>query len=321
MAEIGKDIIKAKAILDAGELVGIPTETVYGLAGNALQSDAVAKIFETKNRPSFDPLILHTSSLDKVYDFVLDVPEVLRELADAFWPGPLTLLLPRKSNVPDLVTSGLETVAVRIPSHPLTRSLLTSLDYPLAAPSANPFGYISPTQASHVNDQLGKKIQYILDGGLCEVGLESTIVGLEEGEVTVFRLGGLDLALIEHIVGPVQVMSHSSSNPKAPGLLKSHYAPSKPFILGDIEELVERYQQKGLDFAIMTFQQDLSQVAERNKIILSPRGDMKEAAKNLFSAMRILDSMDVSVILSELMPNEGLGKAINDRLKRASVQA
>lgn len=321
MAEIGKDIIKAKAILDAGELVGIPTETVYGLAGNALQADAVAKIFETKNRPSFDPLILHTSSLDKVYDFVLDVPEVLRELADAFWPGPLTLLLPRKSNVPDLVTSGLETVAVRIPSHPLTRSLLTSLDYPLAAPSANPFGYISPTQASHVNDQLGKKIQYILDGGHCEVGLESTIVGLEEGEVTVFRLGGLDLALIEHIVGPVQVMSHSSSNPKAPGLLKSHYAPSKPFILGDIEELVERYQQKGSDFAIMTFQQDLSHIAERNKIILSPRGDMKEAAKNLFSAMRILDSMDVSVILSELMPNEGLGKAINDRLRRASVQA
>ena len=321
MAEIGKDIIKAKAILDAGELVGIPTETVYGLAGNALQSDAVAKIFETKNRPSFDPLILHTSSLDKVYDFVLDVPEVLRELADAFWPGPLTLLLPRKSNVPDLVTSGLETVAVRIPSHPLTRSLLTSLDYPLAAPSANPFGYISPTQASHVNDQLGNKIQYILDGGHCEVGLESTIVGLEEGEVTVFRLGGLDLALIEHIVGPVQVMTHSSSNPKAPGLLKSHYAPSKPFILGDIVELVERYQQKGSDFAVMTFQQDLSQVAERNKIILSPRGDMKEAAKNLFSAMRILDSMDVSVILSELMPNEGLGKAINDRLRRASVQA
>lgn len=321
MAEIGKDIIKAKAILDAGELVGIPTETVYGLAGNALQSDAVAKIFETKNRPSFDPLILHTSSLDKVYDFVLDIPEVLRKLADAFWPGPLTLLLPRKSNVPDLVTSGLETVAVRIPSHPLTRSLLTSLDYPLAAPSANPFGYISPTQASHVNDQLGNKIQYILDGGLCEVGLESTIIGLEEGEVTVFRLGGLDLTLIEDIVGPVQVMSHSSSNPKAPGLLKSHYAPSKPFILGDIEELVERYQQKGSDFAVMTFQQDLSQVAERNKIILSPRGDMKEAAKNLFSAMRILDSMDVSVILSELMPNEGLGKAINDRLKRASVQA
>ncbi|MFN3803240.1 L-threonylcarbamoyladenylate synthase [Belliella pelovolcani] len=320
MAEIGKDIIKAKAILDAGELVGIPTETVYGLAGNALQADAVAKIFETKNRPSFDPLILHTSSLDKVYDFVLDVPEVLRELADAFWPGPLTLLLPRKSNVPDLVTSGLETVAVRIPSHPLTRSLLTSLDYPLAAPSANPFGYISPTQASHVNDQLGKKIQYILDGGLCEVGLESTIVGLEEGEVTVFRLGGLDLALIEHIVGPVQVMSHSSSNPKAPGLLKSHYAPSKPFILGDIEELVERYQQKGLDFAIMTFQQDLSHIAERNKIILSPRGDMKEAAKNLFSAMRILDSMDVSVILAELLPEEGLGKAINDRLRRAAVQ-
>ncbi|SNS04859.1 translation factor SUA5 [Belliella buryatensis] len=320
MAEIGKDIIKAKAILDAGELVGIPTETVYGLAGNALQADAVAKIFETKNRPSFDPLILHTSCLDKVYDFVKEIPEVLKDLAEAFWPGPLTLLLPRKPNVPDLVTSGLETVAVRIPSHPLTRSLLTSLNYPLAAPSANPFGYISPTQASHVNDQLGDKIKYILDGGFCEVGLESTIVGLEAGEVTVYRLGGLDLTLIEDIVGPVQVMSHSSSNPKAPGLLKSHYAPSKPFIIGDINDLVERYHKEGLDFAVMTFKKDFYQVAERNKIILSPQGDMKEAAKNLFAAMRILDSMDVSVILSELLPNEGLGKAINDRLKRASIQ-
>src|SRR5690606_9426751 len=153
--------------LEKGQLVGIPTETVYGLAGNALNAEAVALIFETKNRPSFDPLILHTSSLERVGEFVRDFPEKLKRLAENFWPGPLTLLLPRKAIVPDLVTSGLDRVAVRVPRHPLTLALLESVDFPLAAPSANPFGYISPTQPSHVEAQLGGKIPYILDGGVC----------------------------------------------------------------------------------------------------------------------------------------------------------
>lgn len=320
MAEIGKDIAKAKQILEAGDLVGIPTETVYGLAGNALYAGAVAKIFETKNRPSFDPLILHTSKIDRVLDFVIEIPEALKPLAEVFWPGPLTLLLPRKSIVPDLVTSGLDTVAVRIPSHPLTRELLTALDFPLAAPSANPFGYISPTQASHVNDQLGEKIDYILDGGSCEVGLESTIVGLEDGQVTVYRLGGLDVKRIEKVVGKVQVMTHSSSNPKAPGLLKSHYAPKKPFVLGDLKKLIEEYTNKEIEFAVLSFNDSFqSMIGDRN-FILSPKAELHEAAKNLFAAMRILDSMDVSVILAELLPDKGLGKAVNDRLRRASVQ-
>lgn len=320
MAEIGKDIAKAKQILEAGELVGIPTETVYGLAGNALDADAVAKIFETKNRPSFDPLILHTSKIDRVLDFVIEIPEELKPLAEAFWPGPLTLLLPRKSIVPDLVTSGLDTVAVRIPSHPLTRELLAALDFPLAAPSANPFGYISPTQASHVNDQLGEKIDYILDGGSCEVGLESTIVGLEDGQVTVYRLGGLDVKRIEKVVGKVQVMTHSSSNPKAPGLIKSHYAPTKPFVLGDLKKLIEEYTNKGIEFAVLSFNDSFQSMIGEKNFVLSSEADLHEAAKNLFAAMRILDSMDVSVILAELLPDEGLGKAVNDRLRRASVQ-
>jgi L-threonylcarbamoyladenylate synthase len=320
MADIGKDIAKAKQILEAGDLVGIPTETVYGLAGNALDADAVAKIFETKNRPSFDPLILHTSRVDLALDFVIEIPEALKPLAAAFWPGPLTLLLPRKSIVPDLVTSGLDTVAVRIPSHPLIRDLLAALDFPLAAPSANPFGYISPTQASHVNDQLGEKIAYILDGGSCEVGLESTIVGLEDGQVTVYRLGGLDIKQIEGVVGKVQVMTYSSSNPKAPGLLKSHYAPTKPFVLGDLKKLIKEYTNKGIEFAVLSFKDSFhSMIGERN-FVLSPEADLHEAAKNLFAAMRILDSMDVSVILAELLPDKGLGKAVNDRLRRASVQ-
>ncbi|MCH7412876.1 threonylcarbamoyl-AMP synthase [Belliella sp. R4-6] len=320
MAEIGKDISKAKQILEAGELVGIPTETVYGLAGNALNADAVSKIFDTKNRPSFDPLILHTSDIERVLDFVKEIPEDLKILANSFWPGPLTLLLPRKSNVPDLVTSGLDTVAVRIPSHPLTKELLTELDFPLAAPSANPFGYISPTKASHVNDQLGQKISYILDGGSCEVGLESTIVGMENGKVTVYRLGGIDLRLIEEKVGEIHQVSHSSSNPKAPGLLQSHYSPTKPFVLGDLPKLIEEYTDKGIDFAVMSFRDSFEELDCKKIVVLSPQADLHEAAKNLFASMRILDSMDVSVILAELMPEEGLGKAINDRLRRAAAK-
>lgn len=319
MARIGTDIKLAKDLLESGELVAIPTETVYGLAGNALSPDAVAKIFETKKRPSFDPLIVHTDSIEKVNDFVKEFPRPLKELANVFWPGPLTLLLPRKVSIPDLVTSGLDTVAVRIPSHSLTRSLLAVLDFPLAAPSANPFGYISPTQASHVNDQLGAHIPYILDGGASEVGLESTIVGLEGDQVTVYRLGGLDVHQIERIVGPVQVMAHSSSNPKSPGMLKSHYAPTKPFVLGDLDKLIEEYKKKGQVFAVLSFDKVFANLSERLQIRLSQTSDTQEAAKNLFAAMRALDSLDVSVILSELLPEEGLGRAVNDRLKRAAA--
>ena len=319
MAEIGKDIFKAKSILEQGDLVGIPTETVYGLAGNALNPDAVAKIFAVKNRPNFDPLILHTYALEKIYDFALEIPDPLLRLAQRYWPGPLTLLLAKKELVPDLVTSGLDQVAVRVPKHPLTRELLSVLEFPLAAPSANPFGYISPTKASHVNDQLGNKIPYILDGGSCYVGLESTIVGMEGDKVMIYRLGGLDVGAIEKVVGKVQVMAHSSSNPKSPGMLKSHYAPQKPFVLGDLEELVKDYLKKGIPFAVLSFYREFPGLPQSFQIQLSLQKDMSEAAKKLFAAMRTLDSLDVSVILAELLPEEGLGRAINDRLRRASV--
>jgi L-threonylcarbamoyladenylate synthase len=319
MAEIGKDIAKAKAFLEKGELVGIPTETVYGLAGNALNPDTIAKIFATKNRPEFDPLIIHTSSIERVFEFAVEIPEALSLLGEKFWPGPLTLLLPKKDIVPDLVTSGLDTVAVRVPDHSLSRELLSILDFPLAAPSANPFGYISPTKASHVNDQLGNKIPYILDGGTCEVGLESTIVGIEKNEVVVYRLGGLDVKEIEDVVGVVKVMTHSSSNPKSPGMLKNHYAPTKPFILGDLKDLIKEYQFKGLTFAVLSFKEVFRTVPIGQQIQLSTSANLNEAAKNLFASMRTLDTMDVSVILSELLPEEGLGRAVNDRLRRAAA--
>jgi L-threonylcarbamoyladenylate synthase len=320
MAQIGTDIALAQSFLENGQLVGIPTETVYGLAGNALNPESVALIFETKNRPTFDPLILHTASLERVGEFVSDFPEKLKQLAKKFWPGPLTLLLPKKPIVPDLVTSGLDRVAVRVPNHPLTRTLLEQLEFPLAAPSANPFGYISPTQAQHVEAQLGEKIPYILDGGPCAVGLESTIVGMEGEGIVIYRLGGLEISEIENVVGPVKVKDHSSSNPAAPGQLDSHYAPRKPFLLGDLKTLIAKKQAEGVDFAVLSFSYAFGQIAPENQIALSPSRDLHEAAQNLFAAMRKLDETPVQVILAELMPETGLGRAINDRLRRAAVK-
>ncbi|MFZ6013944.1 MAG: L-threonylcarbamoyladenylate synthase [Bacteroidota bacterium] len=314
MAQTGKDINKAKELLEQGELVAIPTETVYGLAGNALNLSAITKIFETKNRPQFDPLIVHVKDVSAVERYVVSLPGPARILAENFWPGPLTLLLPKKDIIPDLVTSGMDTVGVRCPNHELTQALLHELDFPLAAPSANPFGYVSPTKPEHVEEQLGDKIQYILDGGNCPVGIESTIVGFENGVPMIYRMGGLSLEQIEHIVGKVTVQAHSSSNPKAPGQLKSHYAPRKKIIVGNLEQLMQKYpaHQSGL----LTFQHDFNSPFQ---FILSPSGSLEEAAQHLFTALRELDKMPVEVILAEFVPNHGIGRAINDRLKRAAA--
>ncbi len=234
MTRIGKDIKEAQKILENGGLVAIPTETVYGLAANAYDPEAVAKIFEAKNRPSFDPLIVHIPDESRLHGMVDAIPPAGQKLAEAFWPGPLTLLLPKTHVIPDIVTSGMPEVAIRVPNNPLTLSLLGSLEFPLVAPSANPFGYISPTSAQHVMDQLEGKVDYILDGGPAEVGVESTIIGFPDGKATVYRMGGLEIDRIEEIIGKVEIMPHSTSNPKAPGMLKSHYAPHTPFkLLGD----------------------------------------------------------------------------------------
>lgn len=315
---IGNDLKYAAGLLAAGELVAIPTETVYGLAGNALNTKAVAQIFAVKDRPSFDPLIIHTSSVDRLVEWTEDLPAELYRLAEAFMPGPLTLLLNKLPAISDLVTAGSARVAVRIPSHPMTQELLGQLDFPLAAPSANPFGYISPTTARHVADQLGEKIPYILDGGPCSVGLESTIVGFEEERLTVFRKGGLSVEDIESVAGPVVVREHSSSNPQAPGMLKSHYAPRVPLQLGELKKLLEGKDRQRI--GTLVFQQEVKGIAPHQQVVLSPAGDLQEAAQHLFAALRQLDNMDLDVILAEYFPEEGLGRAINDRLKRASVR-
>lgn len=315
---IGKDLKLAKSLLDAGQLVAIPTETVYGLAGNAYNAKAVSEIFRVKNRPSFDPLIVHIGHWEQAEEFVLELPEEARKLASMYMPGPLTLLLPKKDRLPDIVTAGSPNVAVRMPNHPVTIELLHMLDFPLAAPSANPFGYISPTTAQHVADQLDELVPYILDGGPCTVGIESTILGFENGKPTVYRKGGLSIEMIEAEIGPVAIKSFSTSNPQAPGMLLSHYAPKIPLKIGNVRELLSQFNPERT--GVLVFRRPASGVPENHQVVLSPNGDFAEAARNLFAGMRYLDSLDLDIILAESVPEMGLGRAINDRLKRASAK-
>jgi L-threonylcarbamoyladenylate synthase len=235
---------------------------------------------------------------------------------EAFMPGPLTVLLPRQSCIPDLVTSGLETVAVRIPNHPLTLSLLQQLAFPLAAPSANPFGYISPTTSYHVYDQLHGRIPYILEGGATEIGVESTIVGFENNQALVYRLGGLAIEEIERVVGKVLVQTNTSSDPKSPGMLKSHYAPRKRLVLTDAFDITDDELSR---VGVIAWDKKVVGVPDHHQILLSEKGSLKEAAKHLFAAMRTLDETDVDYIIAVRVPDVGLGRAINDRLKRAAA--
>ncbi len=311
---IGTDIQVAADLLRKGELVGIPTETVYGLAANALDSNAVLKIFEAKNRPAFDPLIVHIAEVSDLEKYSEHVPALAFQLAEAFWPGPLTILLPKQAIIPDLVTSGLSTVALRIPAHPMTSRLLQTLNFPLAAPSANLFGRVSPTRATHVKEQLEGRVPYILDGGDCQVGLESTIVGFPPDSLpTVYRLGGTSVEEIQKVIGEVRIMPHSSSNPQAPGMLKSHYAPGKPlYIKGEDTVLPD-------SASLLRYRSYAKNIPIEHQRVLSETGDLREAARNLFAYLRELDQQKTSVIIAELLPEEGLGKAINDRIRRASV--
>lgn len=314
MAAIGTDIDRAMGLLNAGELVAIPTETVYGLAGNALRPDVVARIFSVKNRPRFDPLIVHVPDLAQAALYTSGLPEKAELLAKKFWPGPLTLLLRKAPSIPDLVTAGMGTVGIRCPAHPLALQLLEAITFPLAAPSANPFGYVSPTRAQHVNEQLGELIPYVLDGGDCRVGIESTIVGFTNGDPVVYRLGGLRIEEIEELIGPVTVRINSTSDPKAPGQFRSHYAPKKKVVVGDLKNLLKQYGTQRV--AVLSFASDMK---VPHQFVLSPSGSLEEAAQRLFVALRYLEKLPVDFILAELAPSHGLGLAINDRLRRAAV--
>jgi L-threonylcarbamoyladenylate synthase len=315
MAEIGTDIKKASTILARGGLVGIPTETVYGLAANAFDDQAVVRIFKAKNRPSFDPLITHIGRIEQLQQLALSVPAAANKLISQFWPGPLTLVLDKTAQISDLISSGLSTAAIRMPRHALTRSLLQAIDFPLVAPSANPFGYVSPTTAEHVNQQLGGKIDYILNGGPCKIGLESTIVAFDHGQPVILRLGGLTAARIEGVTGPVKIIPHSTSSPKAPGMLHSHYAPGKNIVIGNIEEMIKQYSRE--KFGILSFKK---RYQDYLNFVLSDAGKLDEAARQLFAGLRWLDTQDIDLIITEYVPDKGLGSAINDRLIRAAAQ-
>lgn len=315
---IGTDVGKAAEYLQNGSVIGIPTETVYGLAGNALDANTVLKIFTVKGRPHFDPLIIHTHSIEQIKKFAHDIPPAAQRVLEVFSPGPITVLLPKRPIVPDLVTSGLNTAAFRIPAHPLTLRLLQMIDFPLAAPSANPFGYISPTTSYHVYDQLHGRIPYILDGGATSVGVESTIVGFEDERTIVYRLGGLTVEALEKVAGHVELRINASSDPQAPGQLKSHYAPRKKLILcASEEELIAKAQ--GQNAGVIAFDKRIPGISHNKQLLLSPNGDMREAAKNLFAVMREMDHTEVEVILALKVEDAGLGRAINDRLQRASA--
>jgi L-threonylcarbamoyladenylate synthase len=313
----GKDISRAAGLLQNGDLVAIPTETVYGLAANALNPAAVLKIYETKGRPAFNPLIVHVHSAADFSKYATEVPELIKSLAEKFSPGPITFVLPKKEIIPDIVTGGGDTVALRVPGHPITLKLLSQLDFPLAAPSANPFGYISPVNAMHVADQLEGMIPYILDGGPSIIGVESTVVTVENGKLIVLRLGGVALEDLKEVVGEVELRINTSSDPKSPGQLKSHYAPKIPLQFGEMKTLLEKYpsQQK----AILSFTKNYADENTIAEEVLSPSGDLNEAARNLFSALRKLDNSGAKIILAERFPDHGLGLAINDRLERAAV--
>ncbi len=306
---------EAASLLAAGQIVALPTETVYGLAGDALNADAVARIFEAKERPFFDPLIVHLPSLDWLDRLTTSADDSLvRTLIERFWPGPLTLVLPRREIVPDLVTSGLPTVAVRMSAHPVFRSVLSEFGRPVAAPSANRFGRISPTAAAHVLAELDGRIPLILDGGPCSLGLESTVVAPREGALHLLRAGPVtteDLA-------PIAPILASSAAIQSPGQLPSHYAPGTPLeLLGHGAE-ADTWQGSGRA-GLLSWSRTILPRQFVAMELLTPRNDPREAAARLFAAMRRLDALGLDVIIAEPPPPSGLGAAILDRLRKAAA--
>lgn len=316
--ETGTDINKAISLLVNGELVAIPTETVYGLACNALSDTVVKKIFEVKNRPFNNPLIVHIASVDKLFSIVKEVPDVALDLLQAFSPGPLTVILPKKEVIPDFVTANSSQVAVRIPNHPLCNELLNRLPFPLAAPSANKFTSISPTNPNHVFNQLSGTIPYILDGGFCEKGIESTIVGFENDTILVYRLGAITIEQLQEIHPNIRLVNDNSVI-HSPGMMKHHYAPNTPLLL--TENLADTIQSIDVKkIAVLYFKQPLIECSAAYQQVLSVNGNLQEAAANLYKALYNLDKHNPHIIIAERLPDIGLGQSINDRLKRAAVK-
>jgi len=307
----------AGTLLRRGKLVAIPTETVYGLAGDATNDDAVARIFEAKGRPSFNPLIIHFADVPAVWSHVVQSP-LAEKLAKTFWPGPLSLILPRHPSSPVslLASAGLDTLAVRVPAHPIGHAVLKAAGCPVAAPSANESGGISPTQPHHVRDSLGNKVDAIMDGGACDIGIESTVVAVLDDHVVLLRPGSITRDDIKAEIDDVREISdvnHDINAPRSPGMLKRHYAPRTKVRLNvDVDKL-------GPDDVVLGFGPVDLTGAPSGSLNLSAAGDLKEAAANLFSMLRRLDCLNAGHIAIMPIPEIGLGVAINDRLRRAAT--
>ena len=318
MSIISKDIQKAVQLLTEEQLVAIPTETVYGLAGNIFSEKAIKSIFSTKQRPFFNPLIVHIPSVKSLNGLVTHVPEKAKLLAAAFWPGSMTLVLKKSNTIPDIITAGKDTVAVRVPNHPVTLELLKKLPFPLAAPSANPFGSISPTKPAHVENYFRNSIKMVLDGGSCTNGIESTIIGFENEEPVIYRLGALPLEEIEAVVGRISIKNKKEEKPEAPGMLARHYAPkTSTFLVDDVAAEIKK--NTGKKMGVLVFKSSLNN-ENITEIILSKNGSLQEAASRLYSAMHDLDSKNLDLIIAERFSEFGLGKSINDRLQRATFK-
>jgi len=310
-----KNLLKAAKAIRQNGLVAFPTETVYGLGGCAFSEKAIVKIFEAKKRPRFDPLIVHIAEKDDYSLLCSIIPSKAEKLIEVFCPGPLTLVLPKKESVPDIVTSGLDTVAVRMPSHPIALQLIKYSRCPIAAPSANRFGHVSPTQAEDVLSDLGDSIDFILDGGPTTVGVESTVVFVTEEETILLRPGGIPIEDIEKVVGRVNVKMKISKL-LSPGLTKKHYSPKTPLYIyeGNFDKLIE-IDVNG--YALLT--PDSNFAIESTIFSLSQDGDVKEIAANLFHQLRTLERMDYRAIIALPVKQNGLGHAVMDRLIRAST--
>ena len=310
-----ESIYRAAALLREGQVIGLPTETVYGLAGDGLNPSALARIFEVKHRPLFDPLILHLAEAEAAFALAEAVPATARQLAARFWPGPLTLVLRKKEIVPDLATSGLPNVALRVPAHPVAQALLRAFAGPLAAPSANRFGRISPTDACAVRAELGEAVPLILDGGPCAVGVESTVLDLSGEHPILLRAGGVSVEELEAIVGPISRATPVDERPQAPGQLKHHYAPRKPLQLVSSPAEIPAQNDVGL---LLFGRPSWAESRPGITVQLSATGDLREAAANFFRALRTLDDDPrVTHLVALPLPRHGLGLAINERLERA----
>jgi L-threonylcarbamoyladenylate synthase len=314
---ISIDIDLAADCLKSNGVIGFPTETVYGLAANAFSEEAIKKVFEVKKRPTFNPLIVHIKSILELDKVAIEIPEKAYRLAAIFWPGPLTLILKKKSTISNLVTANQDTVAVRVPKHPLALELLNQLDFPLVAPSANPYTRISPTTAIHVENYFANQIDMVLDGGTCTSGIESTIIGFDNDTVILYRLGALAKEEIEKVVGEVILHDKKQQKTITPGMHFKHYAPKTTFILSkDIESTISLFKSKKV--GALLFNKPTTSIELENQFVLSRKGDLVQAAANLYRAMHHLDKCDLDVIIAEYFPKYGLGSSINDRLERAS---